>query len=56
MTGLHIIGSILGFILKTIAKIIVGMLWLALEFIKIFLMMLGFVFKVFMMFVDGVEI
>ena len=42
----------IGFVIKTILKVIIGCLWLALEMLKCILLLFGMVFKVFLLFVN----
>lgn len=53
MRILSFVWKVLAFIVKAVFKIILGTLWLALELLKIFLVMFGLVFRVFMAFVDA---
>lgn len=53
MMILHFIGKAIVFVIKTVLKILMGALWLALEMLKIFLMLFGMVFRVFLAFVDA---
>lgn len=45
--------DIIGFVFKTIIKVIIGCLWLALEMLKCILLLFGMVFKVFLLFVNA---
>ena len=56
MRVLHIIGIVLAFLLKAAIKLVIGVLWVTLECLKIFLMMFGLVFRIFTAFVDGVTV
>lgn len=50
---LYIIWKIFAVIVKTVFKIALGVLWLALELLRIFIIMFGLVFRVFLIFVDA---
>lgn len=53
MKILSVIWKVIVFIAKALLKILLAALWLALEILKIFLIMFGLVFRIFLAFVDA---